>query len=409
MMRDDQATCCIVGGGPAGMVAGVLLARQGVDVLVLEKHADFLRDFRGDTIHPSTLELMHDLGWLDEFLRLPHSQMRHVTVQMDGSPITFADFSRLKVHCPYVAFMPQWDFLDFLADKARAYPNFRLMMNAEVTGLATESGRVTGVQVDTVEGPVNVRADLVIGADGRHSIVRRDADLAVVANSPPMDVLWFRLSRRDNEELPFFQLGAGKVLVCINRGGYWQMAYVIPSGQFGAVKAAGLNTLQSNVVELFPQLADRVPQLDSWDDIYFLQVRVDHLRRWYLPGLLCIGDAAHAMSPAGGVGINLAVQDAVATANILAASLARGQSPSTRDLRRVQRRRKFPARVTQTVQVRALRGLYPKNLSEDPSRRAPFALRLFRRFPPLRYVVGRFIGIGVRPEHIEVSSNRSSE
>jgi 2-polyprenyl-6-methoxyphenol hydroxylase-like FAD-dependent oxidoreductase len=400
-MRDDEATCCIVGGGPAGMVTGVLLARQGVDVLVLEKHADFLRDFRGDTIHPSTLELMHELGWLDEFLRLPHSQMRHVTVQMAGSPITFADFSRLKVHCPYVAFMPQWDFLDFLADKARAYPNFRLMMNAEVTGLATESGRVAGVQVDTVEGPVNVRADLVIGADGRHSIVRRDADLAVVANSPPMDVLWFRLSRRDNEELPFFQVGAGKVLVCINRGDYWQMAYVIPSGQFGVVKAAGLNTLQSNVVELFPQLADRVPQLDSWDDIYFLQVRVDHLRRWHLPGLLCIGDAAHAMSPAGGVGINLAVQDAVATANILAPSLLRGESPSTRDLRRVQRRRKFPARVTQTVQVRALRGLYPKNLSDDPSRRAPLALRLFRRVPPLRYVVGRFIGIGVRPEHIE--------
>jgi 2-polyprenyl-6-methoxyphenol hydroxylase-like FAD-dependent oxidoreductase len=400
MMRDDETTCCIVGGGPAGMVAGVLLARQGVDVMVLEKHGDFLRDFRGDTIHPSTLELMHELGWLDEFLRLPHSEMRHVTVQMAGSPITFADFSRLKVHCPYVAFMPQWDFLDFLADKARAYPNFRLMMNAEVTGLATESGRVAGVQVDTAEGPLKVRADLVIGADGRHSIVRRDANLEVVANSPPMDVLWFRLSRGDDEELPFFQLGAGKVLVCINRGDYWQMAYVIPSGQFGAVKAAGLNTLQSNVVELFPQLADRVPQLDGWDDIYFLQVRVDYLRRWYLPGLLCIGDAAHAMSPAGGVGINLAVQDAVATANILAPSLLRGESPSTRDLRRVQRRRKFPARVTQTVQVRALRGLYPKNLNDDPSRRAPFALRMFRRVPPLRYVVGRFIGIGVRPEHI---------
>jgi 2-polyprenyl-6-methoxyphenol hydroxylase-like FAD-dependent oxidoreductase len=399
-VRDDETTCCIVGAGPAGMVAGLLLARQGVDVLVLEKHGDFLRDFRGDTIHPSTLELVHELGWLDEFLRLRHTKMDNVTVEVAGTPITFADFRRLKVHCPYVAFMPQWDFLDFLANKARDYPNFRLMMNAEVTGLATDSDRVYGVHAETAEGPLNVWAELVIGADGRHSIARRNADMAVVANSAPMDVLWFRLTRRPDDKLSFFRIGPGRVLVCIDRGDYWQMAYVIPSGQFDAVKAAGLDTLRSGVRELYPQLADRVGELAHWDNVNFLEVRVDHLRRWFRPGLLCIGDAAHAMSPAGGVGINLAVQDAVAAANILAPCLLRGETPPIRELRRVQRRRRFPARVTQIVQVRALRGLYPKSLSDDPSQQTPLALRLFSRVPPLRFVVGRFIGLGVRPEHI---------
>jgi 2-polyprenyl-6-methoxyphenol hydroxylase-like FAD-dependent oxidoreductase len=399
-VRVDETSCCVVGGGPAGMVAGLLLARQGVDVIVLEKHADFLRDFRGDTIHPSTLELMHELGWLDEFLELPHTKMDRVTVQVPGTPVTLADFRRLKVACPYVAFMPQWDFLDFLADRAKAYPNFRLMLNAEVTDLAMDSDRVKGVRADTPEGPVTILANLVLGADGRHSIVRSSAHMSVVANSAPMDVLWFRLSRRPHEALPFFQLGAGRVLVCIDRGEYWQMAYVIPSGQFDAVKAAGLDTLRSHVVELYPKLDDRVTDLHTWDDVRFLQVRVDHVRRWYAPGLLCIGDAAHAMSPAGGVGINLAVQDAVAAANILGPALLRGESPPIRELRRVQRRRKFPTRITQAVQVRALRGLYPKNLRDDPSRRTPLAFRLFRFVAPMRYLVGRFIGLGVRPEHI---------
>ncbi|MCB9760129.1 MAG: FAD-dependent oxidoreductase [Alphaproteobacteria bacterium] len=395
-----QTTCCIVGGGPAGIVAGLLLARQGVDVVVLEKHADFLRDFRGDTIHPSTLELLHELGWLDAFLQLPHSRMTEVTVSLAGSLITFADFTRLNLRCPYVAFMPQWDFLNFMTEKARAFDNFRLRMRAEATDLLVSSGRVVGVRARTDAGPLEVHAQLVLGCDGRRSIFRDADEMEVIAQSAPMDVLWFRLPRRPDEALPFFVPGRGRVLICIDRGAYWQIAYVIPKGGVDDVKAAGIDALRANVAAMHPQLADRVDALQSWADVPFLRVQVDRLRRWYREGLLCIGDAAHAMSPAGGVGINLAIQDAVAAANLLGPTLRQGRAPSLAELRRVQRRRALPTRVTQALQVRAAGGLYPRDLDDDPSAHVPFAFRLFKVFPLLRHLAGRIIGQGVRSEHV---------
>jgi 2-polyprenyl-6-methoxyphenol hydroxylase-like FAD-dependent oxidoreductase len=396
-----SVTCCVAGGGPAGIVAGLLLARQGVDVLVLEKHKDFLRDFRGDTIHPSTLDLLDELGWIDEFLELPHTRMSKVTVDMAGTPVTFADFGRLRVRCPYIAFMPQWDFLNFLVGKARAHSGFNLMVNTEARDVITDDrGNIVGVRADTPQGELEIRAQMVIAADGRHSTLRQAAGMKVTRCSAPMDVLWFRLTRRPDEELTFFRPGNGFVLICINRGEHWQMAYVIPAGQHETVKAAGIEQLRTNVMNLLPEVKDRVGELRSWDDIPFLRVSVDRLRRWYRPGLLCIGDAAHAMSPAGGVGINLAVQDAVAAANILGPKLKAGQTPPVSLLRRVQRRRRFPSRVTQMIQVEALKGLYPKNLDDDLSEHMPLTFRAFVHIPLLRHITGRFIGKGIRAEHI---------
>jgi 2-polyprenyl-6-methoxyphenol hydroxylase-like FAD-dependent oxidoreductase len=368
-------------------------------VLVLEKHADFLRDFRGDTIHPSTTELLHQLGWLEDFLQLPHSRMSQVTVEMGGKSVTFADFSRLKVRCPYIVFMPQWDFLNFIAQKARAYSGFRLMMSTEATDLIQSGGRTVGVRARGPRGEITVSAKLVICADGRRSIVR-ETGADVLSRTPPMDVLWFRLSRCANEELPFFRPARGRVVICINRGDYWQIAYVIPAGGYEAAKAEGIDTFRSKLVEVYPEFAMRVGELRLWDDVRFLRVSVDRLRKWFRPGLICIGDAAHAMSPAGGVGVNLAVQDAVATANLLGPSLARGEQPTLNQLRRVQRRREFPARIIQFIQVRAAGGLYPKHEGDDPSARMPFLFRLFRILPFLRHVAGRLIGLGVRPERL---------
>jgi 2-polyprenyl-6-methoxyphenol hydroxylase-like FAD-dependent oxidoreductase len=334
--------CCIAGGGPAGMMLGFLLARAGVNVVVLEKHADFFRDFRGDTIHPSTLELMYELGLLDEFLKLPHQKVERLTMQVGDQRLRMLDLTHLPTHCKYIALMPQWDFLDFLAKHGELYPSFDLRMKAEATGLIEEDGRIVGLRAMTEDGEVAIRADLVVGADGRHSTVREKAGLHSDDYGAPMDVLWFRLPLKKADETEIFgHIEAGAMMIMLDRGDYWQCAYVIPKGGIERVRTDGLDAFRKRVVTMSPFLADRVAQLESWDDIKLLSVTVDRLRQWWRPGLICMGDAAHAMSPIGGVGINLAVQDAVAAANRLAAPLRAGTS-SNEDLRAIQSRRTLP-------------------------------------------------------------------
>jgi 2-polyprenyl-6-methoxyphenol hydroxylase-like FAD-dependent oxidoreductase len=377
---------------------GVLLARQGIEVLVLEKHADFLRDFRGDSIHPSTQELIYELGWMDEFLQIPHTSIDRATLEIGGRVITLADFRKLKTRYPRVVFMPQWDFLDFLAAKGKTLPSFRLLRSTEVSDLLIEQGRVVGVRAITGDGPLEVRADLVVAADGRNSTCRARGGLEAIAESPFIDVLWFQVSRRDNDKPKFFQSGKG-VLIFINRGDYWQVAYVIPPQAFAELRAAGLAAFHARIIGLEPTVWDRMPEIDTWDKVHQLTVRVDRLKTWHRPGLLCIGDAAHAMSPAAGVGINLAIQDAVATANILGPKL-RSHTLRDNDLPLIQARRELPTRLTQKFQVAALGDLYPKDLNEDKARHTPLVFTAFRMLPPLRHAMGRFIGLGVRQEHI---------
>jgi 2-polyprenyl-6-methoxyphenol hydroxylase-like FAD-dependent oxidoreductase len=346
-----RAACCIAGGGPAGMMLGLLLARAGVEVLVLEKHADFLRDFRGDTVHPSTLELMHELGLLGDFLKRPHQDARLLTGYIGGEEVTVADFTHLPTQCGFVAFMPQWDFLNFLQEQSRRYPAFHLKLQAEVTGLLEERDRIVGVSVTTPEGNIEIRSELVVGADGRHSTVREQARLKVMDLGAPIDVLWMRLSRRpEDPHQPLGHFNRGKVFIMLDRGDYWQCGYVIPKGGFDELKRRGLDAFRTELTEIVPFMRERALELSDWSQVRLLTVLVDRLRNWYRPGLLCIGDAAHAMSPIGGVGINLAVQDAVATANILAVRLRNGRV-SISDLRKVQKRRELPTRITQRLQV----------------------------------------------------------
>ncbi|MCB5175959.1 FAD-dependent oxidoreductase [Microvirga lenta] len=395
-----RVRCCIAGGGPAGMMLGFLLARAGIEVLVLEKHADFLRDFRGDTIHPSTLEVMSELGLLDEFLKLPHQEARQATMTIGDTPIKLADFSHLPTRCKFIALMPQWDFLDFLADQGRKYPHFHLRMQAEVTDLIEDGGRVAGVRVDTPEGPLEVRADLVVGADGRRSIVRDKAGLTVENIGAPMDVLWMRIPRApsDPDQLQG-RIGAGQMLILIDRGAYWQCAYVIPKGSLDKVREKGLEAFRASLAKLAPFLGERVRELQDWDDIKLLTVAVDRLERWSKPGLLCIGDAAHAMSPIAGVGINLAIQDAVAAANILSGPLAKG-APEPERLEAVQRRRDFPTRMTQRVQVLLQNRLISRVLAGTGPIAPPWLMRAVSRWPLLQRLPARMIGMGFRPEHV---------
>ena len=399
-MQPIQTRCCIAGGGPAGMMLGVLLARAGVDVLVLEKHADFLRDFRGDTVHPSTLELMHELGWLESFLQRPHQELREIGGYVGDERVLVADFSHLPTRCRFVAFMPQWDFLDFLAERARRYPTFHLEMEAEVVDLLVGEDTVAGVTAKTPRGPLEIRAPLTIGADGRHSVVRERAGLRVDELGVPIDVLWMRLSRRAHDPgQTFGYLRAGHVLVMLDRGDYWQCAFVIPKGGYDELRRQGLPSLRDTIAAMVPFLRDRVGELADWDAVQLLTVKIDRLREWQRPGLLCIGDAAHAMSPIGGVGINLAVQDAVAAANLLFEPLRRG-SVTTDDLRTVQRRREFPTRATQRVQVLVQDRVLGRVLGGGAFPKLPLAARLLRDHPILRRIPARMIGVGFRPEHV---------
>ncbi len=400
MPPSPETTCCIAGGGPAGMMLGFLLARSGIDVIVIEKHADFLRDFRGDTIHPSTLELMYELGLLQEFLSRPHQEVRQLAGQIGGETVTIGDFTHLPTHCKFLALMPQWEFLNFLVEQGRRYSGFQVRMQAEVVGLIQANGRIDGVRVKTPEGEIAIRADLTIGADGRKSVVRELAGLQVMDLGAPMDVLWMQLSRKPGDPgQTFGNVEAGVIFVMIDREKYWQCGFVIPKGAADQIRKQGIEQFRERIATLTPFMRDRVGELRDWDDVSLLTVKVDRLKQWSRPGLLCIGDAAHAMSPVGGVGINLAIQDAVATANVVAAKRAAG-SLDVADLEAVQRRREFPTRATQWLQVfiqnRVIKGV----LSASKPISLPLPLKLLRRWPWLRRIPARIVGLGFRPEHV---------
>jgi 2-polyprenyl-6-methoxyphenol hydroxylase-like FAD-dependent oxidoreductase len=397
---NSQTRCLIIGGGPAGMMLGFLLARSGVPVVVLEKHGDFLRDFRGDTIHPSTLELMRELDLLEEFLRQPHQELTKLSGVVNGHCVPIADFSKLPTSCKFIAFMPQWDFLNFLARHAKGFSTFQLCMEHEVVDLLIDGDRVAGVRVRTPGGEIEMHADLVVGCDGRSSTVRERAGFEVRELGAPIDVLWMRLSKNENDPeqtLGFFQ--HGKLLVLLDRGDYWQVGYVIPKGAFETMKARGLSSFHDQLVRMADFLRDRVAELDDWSKIKLLTVQINRLRKWYREGLLCIGDAAHAMSPAGGVGINLAIQDAVATANFLAGKLRHGPA-SLADLAKVQRRREWPAALIQYVQAFIHRRVVTGHETSDKAS-LPLVPRLLRDFPFLQQLPARFVGLGPRPEHVQ--------
>jgi 2-polyprenyl-6-methoxyphenol hydroxylase-like FAD-dependent oxidoreductase len=400
MTQTLTTTCCIAGGGPAGMMLGFLLARAGIDVIVLEKHKDFLRDFRGDTVHPSTLEIFYELGLLDEFLRRRHQKLQSISGRIGDTLVHIADFSHTPTHCHFIALMPQWDFLDFIAEKAKAYPHFHLIMEGNATGLTEVNGRVTGVIAQTLQSEMTINADLVIGADGRHSVLRDKAGLIVKDEGSPIDVLWFRLPKSPND--PQETLGNfnyGRILVMLDRGDYWQCAFVIRKGTLDAMKTKDFQSFRDDVTKVVPSLKDSLMTLNDWDDVKLLTVTIDHLQRWWKPGLLCIGDAAHAMSPIGGVGINLAIQDAVAAANILTGPL-KTKTLRNADLNAIQRRRTLSTWLIQRIQILIQDRMMNRILGSNSPVTPPKIVLLLNRYPFLRRIPARIVGVGFRPEHI---------
>ena len=400
MTKIIETQCCVAGGGPAGLMLGFLLARAGVDVVVLEKHADFLRDFRGDTIHPSTMQVMDEIGLLDAFLKLPHQRVPNISAQFGDQRVQMADFSRLPVRTPFIAMMPQWDFLNFIADHAKAYSNFRLLMETEATDLRRDGGRVIGVEGRDGEGEVKILASLTVAADGRGSRLREAAALPLDEFGSPMDVLWFRLSRGTGDtDQTQGRFDRGRIFIMLNRGDYWQCAFVIPKGANETVRAAGLATFRDVLRPLLPISSSRADEITNWDQVRLLVVQVNRLRKWWLTGFLCLGDAAHAMSPIGGVGVNLAVQDAVAAANLLTGPLRDG-GVDDQALASVQSRREWPTRLTQRLQLVLQKRVIAAALAGTGTLKPPLAIRLIAAIPWLSRFPARLMGLGFRPEHV---------
>jgi len=395
-------SCCIVGGGPAGMMLGFLLARGGIDVTVLEKHADFFRDFRGDTIHPSTFEVINEVGLLNEILKVPHQEITEIGGAWNDIPIRLANFTHLKAAKPAIGLMPQWDFLKFIQQQASIYPGFHLLMNADAIDIIRENNRVTGIKAQTENGLLEIRADIVVGTDGRHSIIREKAGLKVITSGVPIDVLWFRLSKKETDPGQIFgRFRRGRLMVMLDRNTYWQCGFIIKKGDYDGIQQKGLPAFRDQLKQTTPFIADRVDELKSWDDIKLLSVAIDHLQKWYTNGLICIGDAAHAMSPVGGVGINLAIQDAVAAANVLYQPLHQKKTIGTDTLQLIQARRTYPTKVTQRLQVAIQSGIFEKRMAAKDDDKPPLIMRLLTKFPILRRIPARLIGIGVRPEHVK--------
>jgi 2-polyprenyl-6-methoxyphenol hydroxylase-like FAD-dependent oxidoreductase len=401
MPTATKTTCCIIGGGPAGIMLGFLLARHGIAVTVLEKYNDFFRDFRGDTIHPSTLELLYELGLLEKFLALPHSQITGLSAIIGGQRFQMSDFSHLPTHAKFIALMPQWDFLNFLAQQAARFPSFTLRMGWEATGLIqSRDGTTTGVRANTPDGPVEIPATLTIGCDGRHAISRVAGNLPVFDEGVPVDILWLRFARQPADpENALGYFNYGRFIILINRNDYFQAGYLIPKGAYPQIQQEGLPAFHQSIERIVPFLAGRTAEIDSWDEVKLLTIQVNHLQDWCSPGLLCIGDAAHAMSPVGGIGINIALQDAVATANILTESLLSGE-PTIHDLRSVQNYRENAVRNTQRFQIFAHRILSRALQSTGPVT-PPLALRIATKIPGFQNLAGRFIGMGLQPQHIK--------